>query len=125
MWDLCYFLISYSDASIQVGAIYIWSYVYMIMRVFANKRTEDIDTGDSTITVTFSGEPAETFPGTCTEALLPSSSRDCPSADDHSYQLELPRTKSVGKVKVFKLSYLKKRYFLLAMKNFFFRTLFS
>jgi hypothetical protein len=77
----------------------------MIMRVFANKRIEDIDTGDSPITVTFSGEPAETFSGTCTEALLPSS-RDCPSSDDHSDQVELPRTKSVGKVKVFRLSYL-------------------
>lgn len=86
----------------QVGAIYIWSYVYMIMRVFANKKTEDIDTHDSTVSITFSGEPSETFSGTCTEELLPS--RHCPSSDDHSAdQVELPRIRSVGKVKAFKL----------------------
>ncbi|XP_059437268.1 protein PIN-LIKES 3-like isoform X2 [Corylus avellana] len=89
---------AYASLSMAVGAIYIWSYVYMIMRVFANKRAEDIDTRDSTITITFSGEPSETFPGTCTEALLPS--RDCPSSDDQSDQVELPRTKCVGKVSI-------------------------
>lgn len=106
-----YVIFFYLILTLQVGAIYIWSYVYMIMRVFANKTSEDIDTHDSTISITFSGEPSETFSGTCTEALLPSS--DCPSSDDHSDQVELPRTRSVGKVKVFKLYYLKKRYFLL------------
>ncbi|XP_062143297.1 protein PIN-LIKES 3-like [Alnus glutinosa] len=90
---------AYASLSMAVGAIYIWSYVYMIMRVFANKTTEDIDTHDSTMSITFSGEPSETFSGTCTEALLPS--RDCPSSDDHSaYQVDLPRIRSVGKVSI-------------------------
>lgn len=84
---------------LQVGAIYIWSYVYMIMRVYANNSIKDVNTHDSTISITLSGESAETFPETCTESLLPS--RDCPSSDDHSDQVELTHTTSGGKVKVF------------------------
>lgn len=84
---------------LQVGAIYIWSYVYMIMRVYANNSIKDVNTHDSTISITLSGESAETFPETCTEPLLPS--RDCPSSDDHADQVELTHTTSEGKVKVF------------------------
>jgi hypothetical protein len=71
----------------------------MMMRIFATKSIQDVDTHDSTISITLSGETAETFSETCTEPLLPS--RDCPSSDDHSDHVEMPRTTSGGKVKVF------------------------
>ncbi|KAK4583677.1 hypothetical protein RGQ29_021700 [Quercus rubra] len=89
---------AYASLSMAVGAIYIWSYVYMIMRVYANNSIKDVNTHDSTISITLSGESAETFPETCTESLLPS--RDCPSSDDHSDQVELTHTTSGGKEKV-------------------------
>lgn len=89
---------AYASLSMAVGAIYIWSYVYMIMRVYANNTIKDVNTHDSTISITLSGESAETFPETCTESLLPS--RDCPSSDDHSNQVDVTRTTSEGKVKV-------------------------
>ncbi|KAG2695088.1 hypothetical protein I3760_07G000300 [Carya illinoinensis] len=72
----------YASLSMAVGAIYIWSYVYTIMRIFANKSI---------------GEPSKTFSETCTVSLLPSS--DCPSFDDHSDQVELPLNLSGGEVK--------------------------
>ena len=93
---------------LQVGAIYIWSYVYMIMRVYANNSIKYVNTHDSTISITLSGESAETFPETCTESLLPS--RDCPSSDDHSDQVELTHTTSEEKVKVFLASITIKSY---------------
>ncbi|KAM3710033.1 hypothetical protein ACJW30_02G220200 [Castanea mollissima] len=89
---------AYASLSMAVGAIYIWSYVYMIMRVYANNSIKDVNTHDSTISITLSGESAETFPETCTEPLLPS--RDCPSSDDHADQVQLTHTTSEGKVKV-------------------------
>nr|POE89462.1 protein pin-likes 3 [Quercus suber] len=89
---------AYASLSMAVGAIYIWSYVYMIMRVYANNTIKDVNTHDSTISITLSGESAETFPETCTESLLPSG--DCPSSDDHSNQVDVTRTTSEGKVKV-------------------------
>ncbi|GMY11046.1 protein PIN-LIKES 3-like isoform X1 [Fagus crenata] len=89
---------AYASLSMAVGAIYIWSYVYMMMRIFATKSIQDVDTHDSTISITLSGETAETFSETCTEPLLPS--RDCPSSDDHSDHVEMPRTTSGGKVKM-------------------------
>ncbi|KAL4645783.1 hypothetical protein ACB092_02G258500 [Castanea dentata] len=89
---------AYASLSMAVGAIYIWSYVYMIMRVYANNSIKDVNTHDSTISITLSGETAETFPEPCTEPLLPS--RDCPSSDGHADQVELTHTTSEGKVKV-------------------------
>nr|XP_023929425.1 protein PIN-LIKES 3-like isoform X3 [Quercus suber] len=89
---------AYASLSMAVGAIYIWSYVYMIMRVYANNTIKDVNTHDSTISITLSGESAETFPETCTESLLPSG--DCPSSDDHSNQVDVTRTTSEGKVTV-------------------------
>ena len=71
----------------------------MMMRIFATKSIQDVDRHDSTISITLSGETAETFSETCTEPLLPS--RDCPSCDDHSDHVEMARTTSGGKVKVF------------------------
>ena len=70
---------------VQVGAIYIWSYVYAIMRLSASK----IDTNASTIMDNTSGETP--YSEICTESLLPSSG--CSTS-------EVPSTESEGKAKV-------------------------
>ncbi|KDP24917.1 hypothetical protein JCGZ_24295 [Jatropha curcas] len=62
-----------------VGAVYIWTYVYFIMRIYAEKNTE---TNDET--------EAQTFPESCTESLLHSK--------DHSDEDEVPITTSAGKI---------------------------
>ncbi|EOY18976.1 Auxin efflux carrier family protein [Theobroma cacao] len=58
----------YASLSLSIGAIFIWSYVYGIMRMYANKSNESSTTGiNSPI------DTSETVPGGCTQAVLPSS----------------------------------------------------
>uniref|UniRef100_A0A2N9F252 Auxin efflux carrier component n=1 Tax=Fagus sylvatica TaxID=28930 RepID=A0A2N9F252_FAGSY len=99
---------SYAALSMAVGAIYIWSYVYAIMRLSANK----IDTNASTITDNTSGETP--YSEICTESLLPSSG---------SSTSEVPSTESEGKAKVSLLEkvklQLKKLYGYIDLKKLF------
>ncbi|XVE68663.1 hypothetical protein DITRI_Ditri09bG0086900 [Diplodiscus trichospermus] len=67
------------------GAIYIWSYVYGIMRVYANRSRED----DFTLSIQSSEETSETSLGSCREALLPS--KDCLGSEEYSGP-QLPQT---------------------------------
>jgi hypothetical protein len=69
----------------QVGAIYIWTYVYIIMRIYADNSAEN--------TKNVSIADSESY----TEALLPSSEKS--SCHDHSVHAELPETMSGGKVR--------------------------
>lgn len=99
---------SYAALSMAVGAIYIWSYVYAIMRLSANK----IDTNASTITDNTSGETP--YSEICTESLLPSTG--CSTS-------EVPSTESEGKAKVSLLEkvklQLKKLYGYIDLKKLF------
>ncbi|CAK7357567.1 unnamed protein product [Dovyalis caffra] len=76
---------AYASLSMAVGAIYIWTYVYIIMRIYSDKIPEVIVTNESI-----------TGSGSYTEALLPPS--DNLSSNGHSVQAELPRTMSEGNV---------------------------
>uniref|UniRef100_A0A6N2N483 Uncharacterized protein n=1 Tax=Salix viminalis TaxID=40686 RepID=A0A6N2N483_SALVM len=74
---------AYASLSMAVGAIYIWTYVFIIMRIYADNSAgniENVSTADS-----------ESY----TEALLPSSEKS--SCHDHSAHGELPETVSDGK----------------------------
>lgn len=74
---------AYASLSMAVGAIYIWSYVYIIMRIYADNSAEN--------TKNVSIADSESY----TEALLPSSEKS--SCHDHSVHAELPETMSEGK----------------------------
>ncbi|KAF3440911.1 hypothetical protein FNV43_RR19197 [Rhamnella rubrinervis] len=90
---------AYAAFSMAFGSIYIWSYVYVIMRVYANKSIKDSTTNDSMINMKSSEKAPETLPESCTETQLPS--RDCLSSIDYSEQVDqLPCSKSEEKVKV-------------------------
>ncbi|KAK9285766.1 hypothetical protein L1049_024966 [Liquidambar formosana] len=90
---------AYASASMAIGAVYIWSYVFIIMRVSANKSIKEINANDSTISINSCGETSEIFSESCTESLLPS--KDFPSSEDYLNQAELPHTTSdEGKAKV-------------------------
>ncbi|KAM3685650.1 hypothetical protein ACB098_11G137400 [Castanea mollissima] len=82
--------------SCAAGAVYIWSYVYAIMRLSANKATKEIDPNESTIQDSTSGEIP--YSEICPEALLPS--RGSPTSQEDTDQAEVPSTKSDGKAKV-------------------------
>ncbi|KAK3221175.1 hypothetical protein Dsin_008200 [Dipteronia sinensis] len=75
---------AYATLSMAVGAVYIWTYVYPIMSIYANRSTIN----DSTIITISSGETSDSY----TEALVPS--QDHPSCDDYPIQAQLPHTRS-------------------------------
>ncbi|XAR73652.1 hypothetical protein NMG60_11007693 [Bertholletia excelsa] len=83
---------AYASLSMAIGVVYIWSYIYNIMRVYASKGSGGVDGNGSRISEKYPGEPPETF----TEALL---SKDCTSSKDCEAQ---PPTGCEDKVSVFK-----------------------
>ncbi|TXG59221.1 hypothetical protein EZV62_013794 [Acer yangbiense] len=80
---------------LQVGAVYIWTYVYPIMSMYANKSNKNTTKNDSTIIITSSGETSDSY----TEALLPS--QDHPTSDGYPNQARLPHTRSSVRTKSF------------------------
>ena len=81
---------------VQLGEVFLWTYVYAIMRLSANKATKEIDTNDSTIQDITSEETP--YSEICTEALLPS--RGCPTSEEYTDQVEVPFSGCEGKAKV-------------------------
>ncbi|GLT82490.1 hypothetical protein SLE2022_008560 [Rubroshorea leprosula] len=84
---------AYASLSMAVGAIYIWSYVYNIMRVYAVKKT-DTHVNDSTVSINIYGEASETFSESFKETLLPSGAHEYPDPAEKPY--------SSGKILVWK-----------------------
>ncbi|KAK6271112.1 hypothetical protein POUND7_008210 [Theobroma cacao] len=68
----------YASLSLSIGVIFMWSYVYGIMRMYVNKSIESSTTG-----LNSPRDTSETVSGSCTQAALPSS--DCNTS-------HLPRT---------------------------------
>ncbi|XP_018818771.1 protein PIN-LIKES 3-like isoform X2 [Juglans regia] len=101
---------AYAVLSMALGAIYIWSYVYPIMRIYANKATKDTGTHGSTTRDNISEETSYLHSEIGTEPLLPS--EGCPSSEECMDQVEVHSTGSEGKAKVMFLEktmlYLKK-----------------
>ncbi|KAA8532104.1 hypothetical protein F0562_006754 [Nyssa sinensis] len=61
---------AYASLSMAIGAVYIWSYVYNIVRVYGKKSNGDINIDDSKISIQSSRETSEMDSESCTEALL-------------------------------------------------------
>ncbi|KAL6959780.1 hypothetical protein U1Q18_039935 [Sarracenia purpurea var. burkii] len=81
----------YASLSMAIGAVYIWSYAYNIIRIYGSKSDEVINGNDPRTP----GETSESF----REALL---SEDCPRSEDYEVQAEIPTIGSEDKVPVFK-----------------------
>jgi hypothetical protein len=82
----------------QVGAIYIWTYTYPIMRISASKKTEEIVIDGSSNGDNNSRETSHLYSEIDTEALLPS--KGCPGSEEYMDQVEVPSTGSKEKAKV-------------------------
>ncbi|XP_040995488.1 protein PIN-LIKES 3-like isoform X1 [Juglans microcarpa x Juglans regia] len=112
---------AYAALSMALGAIYIWSYVYPIMRIYANKATKDTGTHGSTTRDNISGETSYLHSEIGTEPLLPS--EGCPSSEECMDQVEIHSTGSEGKAKVMFLEktmlHLKKLTGLVDLKKLF------
>ncbi|KAG7946003.1 hypothetical protein I3843_14G016200 [Carya illinoinensis] len=89
---------AYAVLSMAIGAIYIWCYVYPIMRIYANKATNDTGTHGATTRDNISGENSYLHSEIGTEPLLPS--EGCPSSEECMDQVEFHFTGSERKAKV-------------------------
>ncbi|XP_059623380.1 protein PIN-LIKES 1-like [Cornus florida] len=86
--EVCYtYGMAYASLSMAIGAIYIWTYVYNIVRLSSIKIIQELDIDDSTSNDESTGETSKTFHGSCAELLLPS-------------KVTLPGAKADGKAKV-------------------------
>lgn len=81
--------------TLQVSAIYMWSYVYNIVRISSRDVTKEADNdahGGSSSAVKDAGEKPELIQGNYSEAFRPS--KEFPVSDE--YELLLPCTNSEG-----------------------------
>lgn len=83
--------------NLQIGAIYLWSYVYNIVRI-SSRSTKDSRGNDFSISKS-SRESSTSDLGSCTEPLI--SSKEFGLAGDDTNHYALPRTLSEGKAEVF------------------------
>ncbi|XAR73651.1 hypothetical protein NMG60_11007691 [Bertholletia excelsa] len=96
--DVCYtYGLAYASLSMAIGAIYLWSYVYNIVRVSSRSITKEVQTNDFSVEKKNTDETSETVEGNFTEPLL--SSEDC-SSECSQDLFTLPHCKSDGSTKV-------------------------
>lgn len=87
----------------QIGAIYLWSYVYNIVRIHSNKNSEGAKLDDFTESTKSEVETAENLSNSRLGSLLPLNLSS--PKEDHLDHLELDRANiSEGKPKVTSLS---------------------
>ncbi|XP_043708622.1 protein PIN-LIKES 3-like [Telopea speciosissima] len=79
--------LSYSSLSMAIGAVYLWSYVYNIVRVSSSKSTKGLDDSTSSSLE----EPSKVLNGSCAEPLL---SKDLPGLEIRADHFALPCTSS-------------------------------
>ncbi|XAR61498.1 hypothetical protein NMG60_11015940 [Bertholletia excelsa] len=95
--DVCHqYGMAYASLSMAVGAVYLWSYVYNIVRISTSKNLSPVKVKDSSVGSSFeevSTARAESYK----EPLL--SSKDCIASEDHD-QFALPSTRLEGKAQV-------------------------
>ncbi|KAI4372657.1 hypothetical protein MLD38_010860 [Melastoma candidum] len=97
----------YASLSMAVGAIYIWFYVYTIMRISAEMRTDGTDGNSPSSTLTAEEDSSGSVPGTLTETLLV---MEGPSDHDQGFgRQELPPVESPRRTKVSCFSRVRQR----------------
>ncbi|XP_044511067.1 protein PIN-LIKES 1-like [Mangifera indica] len=107
---------AYSALSMAIGAIYMWSYVYNIMRICSNKRSEGAKPDDFTESAKPAVETAENLSNSHLGSLLPLKSSS--PREDHLDHLELDQANiSEGKPKVPLLEKIKQFFQTFAMKT--------
>ncbi|PIA56952.1 hypothetical protein AQUCO_00700957v1 [Aquilegia coerulea] len=87
--DICYAHgMAYVSLSMAVGAIYLWTYVYNIVRISASNSSERVEVNASIGNQTFPGQSSKPFSECCREPLLPSDNRSI--SDYHADQISMP-----------------------------------
>ena len=73
---------------LQIGAIYLWSYVYNIVRIFSSKVNEKVNADEFTSNKKPNGATSKLLHGNSSEAVLPS--ENCSVSVDNANKLILP-----------------------------------
>ncbi|XP_010266292.1 PREDICTED: protein PIN-LIKES 3-like [Nelumbo nucifera] len=85
--DVCYkYGMAYSSLSMAIGAVYLWSYVFNIVRIYS-RSSRGVEVNESIITSEFPQESSKIPVGSSTEALLPS--KDYLISDNYEDQFSL------------------------------------
>ncbi|XP_030464078.2 protein PIN-LIKES 3-like isoform X2 [Syzygium oleosum] len=96
--DVCHkYGMAYASLSMAIGAVYLWSYVFNIVRMYASKITREEETIDESVKDTESTTDTKKLIQECPEALVPSTK--CSSMDDLD-ELTLPLVKPEAKSQV-------------------------
>ncbi|XP_028776754.1 protein PIN-LIKES 3-like [Neltuma alba] len=94
--DVCHkYGMAYASLSMALGSVFLWSYVYNIMRNSASKFHREGNADDDISKLKASGENPESLPNECSETLDPSK-----DAMDDAYTLLLPDAESVENKKI-------------------------
>ncbi|WVZ22835.1 hypothetical protein V8G54_001379 [Vigna mungo] len=94
--DVCYqYGMAYASLSMAIGAVYIWSYVYNIMRISANKIQKEDASSNGNGILKASGEASESHSHHFSQTLNPTK-----DAIDDAYTLLLPEAESKEKFSI-------------------------
>ncbi|XP_041022402.1 protein PIN-LIKES 3-like isoform X2 [Juglans microcarpa x Juglans regia] len=88
----------YVSLSMAIGSIYLWSYVYNIIRIFSRRSTKGSEVREISISMP-SKESSTSVLESCIEPL-PSSSKDMIAEDNENHQCAVPCSRSVEKPEV-------------------------
>ncbi|KAI3465492.1 hypothetical protein Pfo_022155 [Paulownia fortunei] len=97
--DVCHkYGMAYASLSMAIGAIYLWSYVYNIVRVSSKRSSKEDEIIDSSVSKSSRESSSSPSGSSWTEPLL--SSSDFTEADDHENGLALPQDRFETKPQV-------------------------
>ncbi|KAG4951913.1 hypothetical protein JHK85_045780 [Glycine max] len=92
--DVCYqYGMAYAALSMAIGAVFIWSYVYNIMRISSSRIQKEDNTGNGINILKASAEASESRTDNFSETLNPTK-----DATDDAYTLLLPHAKPEEKI---------------------------
>ncbi|KAI8549226.1 hypothetical protein RHMOL_Rhmol06G0009800 [Rhododendron molle] len=105
--DVCHrYGMAYASLSMAVGAVYLWSYVYNIVRISSSKSSKEVKIVDSPECMS-SKDTSKSEQLSYKEPLL--SSVPCVVSEDHASQFALPCTRFEGKAQVPFLDHVKQK----------------
>ncbi|KAH7849239.1 hypothetical protein Vadar_015042 [Vaccinium darrowii] len=106
--DVCHqYGMAYASLSMAVGAVYLWSYVYNIVRISSSKSSKEVEIVDSPVCKT-SRETSISEPVSYKEPLL--SSEAFVVSEDHADQFAMPCTRFEVKAQVVFLDNVKQKF---------------
>ncbi|PIA48424.1 hypothetical protein AQUCO_01400786v1 [Aquilegia coerulea] len=90
--------IAYASLSMAISIIYLWTYVYHILRVYSTEEEKEVEVDVSINETKYSAESSKRFPDNIKEALL--QSKTFSTSEEFQYQVALPGGRSEEHIQV-------------------------